>query len=118
MDKERPKTIINMFNCGLFFDETCLPNQKKRDKTADVPHYTPTDIHAEDNKSMHHSIMCLKSPVFTSVLRTKWSALQRNFSPPRKKQPKAWAAKNITKTVFSGVIDGIVLFNDTAQNTS
>ena len=81
--------------------------------------FTSTHIHARDSTSMHHSLVFFKSQVFTSSLRALWSALQSNFSPSRRWQTKASAARRSPRRVFflssTEMADRIVTLKDAAQ---
>ena len=57
--KGRPKTIMNIFNLGLFLMKNA--SHLKNAATHEVfffTHCTPTHIQAEDTTSVHHGIMC------------------------------------------------------------
>ena len=79
---------MKIFIFGLLFDDKCstLKNMTKQQICA---HCTPTHIHAEDTKYMHHSIMCFKSQVFT----TRMVRSSEDSSPSKKWQTKAWATR-------------------------
>ena len=44
---------------------------------------------------MHHSHMCVKSPVFTNILRAKWSLPHRSCTPLKRWQSLAWATRRL-----------------------
>ena len=93
-NRRMPKTNMNIFNLVpvlmnsascytislAYIFQTCYKV---------FAHCTSTHIHAGDSTSMRQSLMFFKSQVFTSSLRAKWPAPQRNFSPSRRWQPKA-----------------------------
>ena len=90
MEKGSPKPSLTCSMLGP--SDGQMPLALKKRQTTDIPHCTPTHIHAEDTKSMHHSIMCIISHMFTCFLRALWCDMQRNSLPSNRWPPKASAA--------------------------
>ena len=61
-----------------------------------------TDAHITDSRhqSMHHSHICSKCPMFTSILRALWSLPHKNSTPSRRWQPLAWAKRRSPRLFF------------------
>ena len=64
------KTIMIIFNFGPLLMTKMHPYLNECDTTAGFSTWTQTHVHAEDAKSMHHSIICLKSKVSTRRVRS------------------------------------------------
>ena len=81
------KTVINIF----LLMKNAPRNDTYMAKQQIFHIFTLTHNHAQDTKSVHHSIMCLKPQVFTSILGAKWSAPHWQCTPLKKWLPRASA---------------------------
>ena len=70
-------------------------------KQQDIPHCTSTQTSlTPDTKPMHHSIICLKSQLFTSVLTTRMVRSLEEVSAIEKTAIQGISIKKISETVF------------------
>ena len=97
METEEPKTVMFFFFFFFFqtwapFDEKCLP-LKNVLKQQVFPLHTDAHITDSSHQYMRHSLMFLKSQVFTRILRALWSFPRWYCAPLKRWQSLVWATR-------------------------
>ena len=96
MDKGSPKPSLNF---SLFFLKKCPSLQNFVTKQQVFPHCTPTYITDSSHQSMHHSVVVIKSQVFTHILRGLWCVLQRKLLAIENMAAQGMGNKKITEAL-------------------